>query len=78
MVIVSQKRKPTTGAQGLVGEVGTASTDIDGAGKVFVHGEYWDVSSQQRINKGASVRVTGIEGLVLLVNPVSDSSTERE
>lgn len=78
LVIIAQKRKPTTGAEGLVGEVGTASTDIDGAGKIFVHGEYWDVSSQQKINMGARVRVTGIEGLVLLVNPVSESSTERE
>jgi len=78
LVVIAQKRKPTTGAEGLVGEVGTASTDIDGGGKVFVHGEYWDVSSQQTINKGARVRVTGIEGLVLLVNSVSESSTERE
>lgn len=78
LVVIAQKRKPTTGAEGLVGEVGTASTDIDGAGKSFVHGEYWDVSSPQRINKGARVRVTGIEGLVLIVDPVSESSTERE
>ena len=78
LVIVAQRRKPTTGTEGLVGEVGIASTEIDGGGKMFVHGEYWDVSSQQRINKGARVRVTGIEGLVLLVNPVSESSTERE
>ena len=75
LVIISQKRKPTTGAQGLVGEVGKALTKVDGGGKIFVHGEYWDVSSQEKINKGARVRVTGIDGLVLRVEP---SSIERE
>jgi membrane-bound serine protease (ClpP class) len=78
LVIVSQKRKPTTGAQGLIGEEGVASTEIDGRGKVFVHGEYWDVSAAEKIDQGARVRVTGIEGLVLSVEPTSKSSNERE
>jgi membrane-bound serine protease (ClpP class) len=78
LVIVSQKRKPTTGAQGLIGEEGVASTDIDGRGKVFVHGEYWDVSAAEKIDKGARVRVTGIEGLVLSVEPTAKGSNERE
>ncbi len=42
----STSEKPTTGEQGMVGEIGTAATEIDGTGKVFVHGEYWDVRSQ--------------------------------
>ena len=78
LVIISLRRKPTTGDQGMIGEVGTASTDINGGGKVFVHGEYWNVSAGQRIGKGERVRVTGIDGLVLRVEPVSESLTGRE
>jgi len=78
LVIIAQKRKATTGEQGLIGELGTASTEIDGSGKIFVHGEYWDVSSSEKVDKGARVRVTGMDGLVLRVEPVSKSSNERE
>jgi len=62
----------------LIGLVGTASTDIDGSGKIFVHGEYWDALSQAEIAQGARVQVTGIDGLVLRVVPFSESLTERE
>ena len=78
LVVIAQRRKPSTGEEGLIGEVGTAATEIDGRGKIFVHGEYWDVTSQQKVDKGARVRVTGIEGLVLRVEPVSESLTEGE
>ena len=78
LVIISMKRKPVTGDQGLIGLVGTASTDIDGRGKIFVHGEYWDALSQAKIAQGARVQVTRIDGLVLRVEPFSESLTERE
>ena len=78
LVIISMKRKPVTGAQGMIGQVGTASTDIDGRGKIFVHGEYWDALSQIKIAQGARIQVTGIDGLVLRVEPFSESLTERE
>ncbi len=78
LVIISMKRRPVTGDQGLIGLVGTASTDIDGRGKIFVHGEYWDALSQVEIAQGARVQVTRIDGLVLRVEPFSDNSTERE
>ena len=78
LVIISMKRRPVTGDQGLIGLVGTASTDIDGRGKIFVHGEYWDALSQAKIAQGARVQVTRIEGLVLRVVPFSENLTEGE
>ena len=77
LVITAQKRTPTTGAEGLIGEEGTASTKVDGGGKVFVHGEYWNVSAGERIDKGARVRVTGVDGLVLRVEPVSKEPVSK-
>jgi membrane-bound serine protease (ClpP class) len=71
LVIKAQRSKPTTGDIGLAGEIGTAKSDIDGTGKVFVHGEYWDAKSQYKIAKGDRVRITGVQGLLLDVEPVS-------
>ena len=59
----------TTGVQGLLGEVGVASTDLNLEGTVFVHGELWNATSQQFIKQGEKVRVIRVEGLQLLVEP---------
>jgi membrane-bound serine protease (ClpP class) len=71
LVIKAQRSKPTTGVVGLVGEIGTAQSDFDERGKVFVHGEFWNVTSQVKISKGDRVRVTRVDGLHLEVEPVS-------
>lgn len=71
LAVKAHLTKPTTGDVGMVGEIGTAATEIDGTGKVFVHGEFWDVRSQNKITKGEQIRVAGIHGLVLDVEPVS-------
>jgi membrane-bound serine protease (ClpP class) len=69
----AQRKKPTTGKEGLVGEVGITESDIIGStgslceGKVFVHGELWDAHSSEEIKRGSEVVVTGIEGLKLIV-----------
>jgi len=56
------------GAPALVGAVGEALADIGPtSGDAFVHGEYWQARSATPIPKGARVRVTGIDGLVVTV-----------
>ena len=65
----AQRQRVTTGAQGLLGEVGVASTDVNLEGKVFVHGELWNATSQRPIRQGENVRILRIEGLQLLVEP---------
>jgi membrane-bound serine protease (ClpP class) len=65
----AQAKPAVTGAAGLLGEVGTASTDIDPQGKVFVHGEFWNASSQRAVRKGDKIRVIRVDGLHLLVEP---------
>jgi membrane-bound serine protease (ClpP class) len=63
-------RKPTTGAKGLLAEQGTALTDIDPEGRVFVHGEYWNARAGRPVPKGARVVVTGVRDLMLEVEEV--------
>ena len=72
LVFRAQTRPPWTGADGMVGEVGVARTAIDPEGRVFVHGELWKAVAPAPIARGARVRVIGVEGLVLSVEPVNE------
>ena len=67
MALKAQTRKVTTGKEGIIWETGTAFTKIDPTGKVKVHGEFWDASSDEPIKKGERVIVERVEGLHLFV-----------
>jgi len=67
-VVRARKWKVTTGAEGLMGEIGTALTDIDKEGKVFVHGEYWNAIASERIAVGSRVRVRAVREMVIEVD----------
>lgn len=64
------RRRAATGLSGLITEEGTALTDLDPDGRVFVHGEYWNARAAQPIQKGARVRVTGARNLQLEVKEI--------
>lgn len=66
----AQTQRVATGAQGLLGEIGVASTNLNPEGKVFVHGETWSSSSPRPVKRGAKIRVKRVEGLRLIVEPV--------
>lgn len=70
LVVKAQRKQPITGAEGIVNMIGEACTDINGKGKVFVHGEYWEARSNVPIKKGEKVRVRAIEGLTLRVDKI--------
>jgi membrane-bound serine protease (ClpP class) len=67
LTIRAARRKPTTGSEGLVNMIGTACTDINPEGKVFIHGEYWNARSDTPIEKGAVVRVVKVQNMLLHV-----------
>jgi membrane-bound serine protease (ClpP class) len=62
--------KPTTGTEGLVGEIGTASTPLSPEGKVSIHGEFWNATSDQTIDAGERVQVIGMTNLKLKVKKI--------
>ncbi len=64
-------RKVVSGTEGMIGELGRAKTNIDPAGKVYVHGELWAAESETKINAGDKVVVTGVEGLKVKVKPTA-------
>ncbi|MFP4473231.1 MAG: NfeD family protein [Candidatus Omnitrophota bacterium] len=65
----AQKGVSSTGAEGLVGETGTAKTDISPGkeGKVFVHGETWTAYSDDTISSSEPIDVVEMKGLKLKV-----------
>src|SRR3989338_6344344 len=69
--VKAQRSRVTTGPQGLLGERGTASTDLTPNGTVFVHGELWNATGSQPIRKGDPVRVVKVDGLQLFVEKVA-------
>jgi membrane-bound serine protease (ClpP class) len=70
MAVRARLTKPTTGMEGLVGEIGIASTPIAFEGKVSIHGEFWNVISDQNIEKGEKVQVIGVNNLKLTVKKI--------
>ncbi|HZP43453.1 MAG TPA: nodulation protein NfeD [Candidatus Binatia bacterium] len=70
LVFRSQRRRVLLGAEGMIGTVGVARQPLRPAGTVLVHGEYWTAESDEAVNAGEKVEVTGVEGLRLRVRPL--------
>jgi membrane-bound serine protease (ClpP class) len=71
MALKAQARKPTTGSEGLVGEIGIVQADLNPDGKVHVHGEIWSATTEgEKLKKGTKVVVTKLVNLKLTVKKV--------
>jgi len=70
LALRARRERVTTGREGMIGEIGVARTELGPAGKVFVHGELWNAIAKTSVAAGARVRVAGIDGLQLLVEPM--------
>jgi len=60
LVIRAQARRSLTGKEGMVGEIGTARTDLAPEGKVFVHGELWEAEAVGPVSAGEKVRIVEV------------------
>ncbi|MER3446840.1 MAG: serine protease [Candidatus Dadabacteria bacterium] len=60
-LIKAQRSSVSMGIEALIGKEGVATTNIDGSGKIFIHGEYWNAESDEAIDKGSKVRVVEIK-----------------
>jgi len=69
IVLRARRNRVTTGREGMIGEIGIARTELEPAGKVFVHGELWNAVARTSVASGSRVRVSGVEGLQLIVEP---------
>lgn len=71
LVFKSQRRKPTLGLEGLVGEIGDVRVRLNPTGKIFVHGEYWNAQGDGEVPVGEKVQVVGFDGMCLKVRRLS-------
>jgi len=67
----AQRGKVSTGDKGLTGETGITKSDVHETGSVFVHGEFWNAFSDERIVEGTNVEVVAVEGMKLKVQAIS-------
>ena len=74
LAVRARRSKVVTGSQGMIGEIGTAVTELAPAGTVFVHGEYWNAVARETVPAGAPVRVTAIRQLTLTVEPLAEKT----
>lgn len=67
LALRAQLRRPTTGAEGLVGARAVVRVPLAPAGKVFLQGEWWNAVADTEIPAGAEVEVIGVDGMTLRV-----------
>ena len=70
LAMQAHRSKSMTGEEGMRNEVGVALTDIDGDGKVRVHGEIWQATSEGSISAGDRVKVVAVDGMKVRVAKV--------
>ena len=67
LAVKAQRRKPATGKEGLLGSTGIVKSKIDPQGKVFIHGEYWDATSDEMIPEDTQVEVIEVKDIGIKV-----------
>jgi membrane-bound serine protease (ClpP class) len=66
-VLLTFRRRPAMDPSAVIGQLGTAETEIHHTGSVLVASESWSARSDAPIPAGSNVRVTAREGLVVTV-----------
>jgi membrane-bound serine protease (ClpP class) len=70
---------PVTGQEGLIGTIGEARSPLgaEQRGMVFINGELWRAFSSTSLPKGSQVRVVGLRGLDLDVEPTDQDLLQK-
>jgi membrane-bound serine protease (ClpP class) len=77
MALKSRRRPVVSGVEQLLGSEAVVISDFENNGEVFVHSEAWSAQSDKPLSKGQRVRVIGINGLILEVEPMESSGEEE-
>jgi membrane-bound serine protease (ClpP class) len=74
----AQRQPPQTGVERLVGESGRTRTALvpGTPGQIDTRGEIWRAVSREPLPPGAPVRIVGVDGLTLLVEPQEGPTPE--
>lgn len=66
------RRRVVSGREQMIGSLGEALEDFEGMGLVRTHGESWQAVSRVALKQGQNVRVTGLDGLTVIVEPLKE------
>jgi len=69
MALKARKRRVVSGREEMVGAVGEVLEDFSDIGRVRVHSEEWQARCGMPLKRGQRIKVVGIEGLMLTVEP---------
>ena len=72
VAVKARQRPVVSGREELLGAEGTALSDFEQQGNVFVHSERWSAVTGSPLREGQAVVVTGIDGLTLEVRPLDE------
>ena len=71
-----RRRGAVSGAESIVGGIGTALEDFEGEGRIWLESEAWHAVSKVPIQKDQQVVVTAMNGLVLEVQPLPERAAD--
>jgi membrane-bound serine protease (ClpP class) len=74
----ARQAKRAVNDTGILGLKGRAVTPVAHEGTVFVRNELWRARADANIDEGESIRVTGLDGLTLKVEPTRREATALE
>jgi membrane-bound serine protease (ClpP class) len=78
MAIRARRRPVVSGLEELIGGEAIVMDDFDRKGMVNIHSELWQAVSSRPLQKGQLVKVVGVSGLTLEVEPSNTSIEEKE
>jgi len=78
MALKARRRPVVSGLEELLGAEAVVLEDFDSKGRVNIHSENWSALCDTPLQKGQHVKVTGMKGLNLHVEPLETSKQEIE
>ena len=76
MAMRARRRPVVSGMEELLGAEAVVIDDFENRGRVFIHSESWNALCDTPLHKGQRVKVIGIRGLILQVEPLQTSKQE--
>lgn len=76
-LLLKSRRSPVvSGKEEMLGAVGEVLENFTGTGMVRVHSENWRAACDRPLRKNQKVKITAIDGLLLLVKPIETSEDQ--
>ena len=70
--ILKKRKRSVSGAAGMIGEIGEVKEWNKTEGKVFVHGELWNATSEVPLSPGDKAIIQAVDRLILKVKPFNN------